>query len=1460
MKGTGKSEKHGRSDSKMEKITSDEKMTAASRDLRDDLMQAQEHAARRMLVHREKQANDGLLLALSDALSRIRERRAREQVRLETVTSIKQLHEWYEYGKGILKHGDGLESILRFRNEIKWLRRFYRSLLEHLYKYLERYFCIERHTDHNLQGELHRIMVETKDVKNLLDQHFVEANVLRPNVQDKDPVVSLVPFLYLELRHLIDLFHEWRIHVRYRNKLEEVEQRRWLVRRQEMQRRHVIDDISERIVAVTREMADRETRLRHNVAGLERVKAVISQQKGIHEEIEVLELQLDGLLWERTKFQKMAVEIKDELRNIPNKRDYKRDKIKAEQRKVVADFDKNQIKINDKRKKLEEKYRVKDWYEKSEHNLVSITLEIADDRRRITGLAKLRETLERERDSARKRLQDLNASAANVELKLHSLHTDYLYAMRNVEQVRRIQWQVDGGVDLKRGVRVRPNEVRVSDLKKRGEAWYEMTSHPRGRAIIINNDSHCTMYDDYRDVRHLTDVFEQLGFAVTLEENISASEMENQASRLAEDNFPGCSALVVVVLSPGHDRRLHGSDKQGISHRDFLAQFEEAFGKKMKGKPTLFLLMDTPSGNDVSTTNDDDFYSRFYEPDLPNDNEDDKDGGNNQDGTSKSDVFVACCPSYGYLLCEDSSGSKMSSLMDSFNGDLSPRSHSVANYTKKEAMEDASDEERGVLMQMQEHFYRQALMTEKAKYDKFFREEVSRMLGIAAQRRRQYGLPKKSHESCDTIKALREWITWETKRIGIHRDNEDENDVVRNLRMLLNRIDYVKILFTDIKRYLITPLQTYFAISAEFNAELLAVRRDLTKGKQQCEKLLSDDYKQITDGHAFEAIPNEKRFPVLVVVPKAIGILCVITDLATKWRIHSQFENNLDNLWTRRASLDTPQMLQSKKEEITQLENNVQTAQRDFDEISRDVREFERDAKDSQFSSQYSGTSDQLEQAEREVNKLLQEERKLQRKIKSMTERLRSTRVGAVKIRDMLNQSKEQLTKTQEALYTRTEELEDLSSRKKEFDESEQEFLRGGFDQRRVELMQMKERQRHAKKKLSLFKHKRRVAQPPGSERSNPGTPAYRPPALIARLNCPDQLDWQLEERRERIKQDFRAVREELISLDTEHDKVTQDYDYVKGIMDASLKSLWRDQSPDAISVLPNRMTREKLKTFPVYDIHQPKGICLIICNEIVRNKLKCRHSVRKDLRGLASLFRQLGYQIVVKENLTSSQIVEALISLSDEYHEFSGRYSSVVVVVMAHGDASGRLVGTDLQPVSINELTSHFQHTRCPSLMGQPKMFFIQTCMELVLEAQRMGNPDVPGEISPRRNGFKSTFSLNSYGPLIVTPEEPRLPDNSDFFVAQAIMFPPLTTPVLISSLIVQDRTCSPENCFLNAIVRVFAEYACVEDLLSMMGRVEDCVASTGSHDSYTGRSSPLQMSYVKHTLGKQIFFMPGM
>ncbi|XP_019632682.1 PREDICTED: uncharacterized protein LOC109476238, partial [Branchiostoma belcheri] len=763
--------------------------------------------------------------------------------------------------------------------------------------------------------------------------------------------------------------------------------------------------------------------------------------------------------------------------------------------------------------------------------------------------------------------------------------------------------------------------------------------------------------------------------------------------------------------------------------------------------------------------------------------------------------------------------SKMSSLMDSFNGDLSPRSHSVANYTKKEAMEDASDEERGVLMQMQEHFYRQALMTEKAKYDKFFREEVSRMLGIAAQRRRQYGLPKKSHESCDTIKALREWITWETKRISIHRDNEDENDVVRNLRMLLNRIDYVKILFSDIKRYLITPLLTYFAISAEFNAELLTVRRDLMKGKQQCEKLLSDDYKQITDGQAFEAIPNEKRFPVLVVVPKAIAILCLITDLTTKWRIHSQFENNLDNLWTRRASLDTPQMLQSKKEEITQLENSVQTAQRDFDEISRDVREFEREAKDAQFSSQYSGTSDKLEQAEQLVNKLLQEERKLQRKIKSMTERLRSTRVGAVKIRDMLSQSKEQLAKTQEALQTRSEEFEELSSRKKEFDDSEQEFLRGGFDQRRVELMQMKERQRHAKKKLR-----------------------------------------QLEDRRERIKQDFRAVREELISLDTEHDKVTQDYDYVKGIMDASLKSLWRDQSPDAISVLPNRMTREKLRTVPIYDIHQPKGICLIISNEIVRNKAKCRHSVRKDLRGLASLFRQFGYQIVVKENLTSSQIIEALISLSDEYHEFSGRYSSVVVVIMAHGDASGRLVGTDLQPVSVNELTAHFQHTRCPSLMGQPKMFFIQTCMELVLEAQRLGNPDVPGDISPRRNGFKSTFSLNSFGPLVVTPEEPRLPDNSDFFVAQATVFPPLTTPILTSSLIVQDRSCSPENCFLNAIVRIFAEYACVEDLLSMMGRVEDCVASTGSHDSYTGRSSPLQMSYVKHTLGKQIFFMPGM
>lgn len=48
------------------------------------------------------------------------------------------------------------------------------------------------------------------------------------------------------------------------------------------------------------------------------------------------------------------------------------------------------------------------------------------------------------------------------------------------------------------------------------------------------------------------------------------------------------------------------------------------------------------------------------------------------------------------------------------------------------------------------------------------------------------------------------------------------------------------------------------------------------------------------------------------------------------------------------------------------------------------------------------------------------------------------------------------------------------------------------------------------------------------------------------------------------------------------------------------------------------------------------------------------------------------------------------------------------VCVLMSHGDRDG-IYGTDNKPLRIKDITSLFKGDKCESLVGKPKLFFIQ-------------------------------------------------------------------------------------------------------------------------------------------------------
>ncbi|XP_073736275.1 caspase-8 isoform X3 [Callorhinus ursinus] len=142
------------------------------------------------------------------------------------------------------------------------------------------------------------------------------------------------------------------------------------------------------------------------------------------------------------------------------------------------------------------------------------------------------------------------------------------------------------------------------------------------------------------------------------------------------------------------------------------------------------------------------------------------------------------------------------------------------------------------------------------------------------------------------------------------------------------------------------------------------------------------------------------------------------------------------------------------------------------------------------------------------------------------------------------------------------------------------------------------------------------------------------------------------------------------------------------------------------------QMTSEK-----VYRMEsKPRGYCLIFNNydfSIARKEvpklqsIKDRNGTDLDADALCQTFSELHFEIVPFRDSTAMKICEVLKSYQSMDHTSRDCF---ICCVLSHGD-KGIIYGSDGREVPIYELTSYFTGSKCPSLAGKPKIFFIQAC-----------------------------------------------------------------------------------------------------------------------------------------------------
>nr|XP_046468654.1 caspase Dronc isoform X1 [Neodiprion pinetum] len=144
-----------------------------------------------------------------------------------------------------------------------------------------------------------------------------------------------------------------------------------------------------------------------------------------------------------------------------------------------------------------------------------------------------------------------------------------------------------------------------------------------------------------------------------------------------------------------------------------------------------------------------------------------------------------------------------------------------------------------------------------------------------------------------------------------------------------------------------------------------------------------------------------------------------------------------------------------------------------------------------------------------------------------------------------------------------------------------------------------------------------------------------------------------------------------------------------------------------------------------------PRGLVLIINNILFTEGAKERAAAKHDEDNLKELFEQMGFQVIVRQNLTREKMLEELSAFAmrpDLRH-----VHSMFLIIMSHGNehvedhrSESVVCGTDNKMITAFEIFEFFTTRACPNMSKKPKIFIFQTCRGQ--KEQRMVESDEVG------------------------------------------------------------------------------------------------------------------------------------
>jgi len=240
---------------------------------------------------------------------------------------------------------------------------------------------------------------------------------------------------------------------------------------------------------------------------------------------------------------------------------------------------------------------------------------------------------------------------------------------------------------------------------------------------------------------------------------------------------------------------------------------------------------------------------------------------------------------------------------------------------------------------------------------------------------------------------------------------------------------------------------------------------------------------------------------------------------------------------------------------------------------------------------------------------------------------------------------------------------------------------------------------------------------------------------------------------------------------------------------------------------------------------YNQRGVCLILENDEFHESLEIsnRGGSGVDASVLIRCFKTLGFEIRHEKNLTSAKITRTLDNLSLEDH--SDR-DMLAIVILSHGK-EGFLYAHDSQ-YPTQTVWEKFTGDNCTTLIGKPKLFFLQACQGSKLD---------DGVARKRREGHDGD-GFASY----------RTPTHADFLLAHSSVEGYFSW-----------RNTVQGSWFIQVLAAALTANGSTADLDSILTRVAKVVATEyetkNKHEEWNMKK---QIPFVYSTLTSKVYFPP--